>query len=202
MEVISIWGDVATIRFTLSLRDPPERGEDLESALYYEILEVMPLLDPFFQHRREPESEQKYRQLKNEIQDLTRRFLGPEFESRIDDVRQGSIITFTVIITAATLVYKAVKDYPDLIRGLELLRTHLQQLIEKVLGGEVGHPPVQLVVSSSLTPGLALYFADSLTTFRSVVNQLRNFLVYIAVTTSLLVLGVLASILILLLDYY
>jgi hypothetical protein len=135
--------------------------------------------------------------LKRGIQELARRFLGPEFEVRIQEVEPGSIVAVTIIIgTIGVGVYKTVKDYENFINGLKLLRTHTEQLVNSFLG-DFATSSSRLDIASNVSPGPALYSAGTLLAFGSAVNQLRNFLLYISISTSLLLIAILVCVLIL-----
>jgi len=125
----------------------------------------------------------------DEASQLVNEHLGPEFE--IDaQARPGSISVWVWLSVGGGAVFKAIKDYPEFVEGLNLLLSHLQKLLNTLFGEVTGGLSVRATVGD-VQPGATVYVAQTSAAFSSVLNQHRNFLLYIAaITTILLVLVV------------
>lgn len=114
--------------------------------------------------------------------------VGPEFE--IDaSARRGSFSVWVWLSVAGGAVFKGIKDYPEFVEGLNLLLSYMQQLLNTLFGEVAGGLSVR-VTAGDLQPGAALYVAETSGAIRSVLNQPRNFLLYIAAITTILLISV------------
>jgi hypothetical protein len=202
-EIVPLWGEVASIEITVDVRSDdaryPEGDEDpeeFEERLFYILADLFDR--PYARYRYEDREQREERdRLKTDLQELVKESLGAEFEARIGDVRRGSLAVFTVVIVASQMVYKAIKDYPDFVKSLDLLKTHIRQLIDRAvktrLGkGNIQPAPLATATNSILLPGPAMYLAQSVGSFQSGVTPLWAYLRYLSAVTTFLGVGILA----------
>ena len=91
----------------------------------------------------------------------------------------------------------ALKDNDKVVRNLGLLHSHVQQLIDTAFGPLRQAGGIQ--IQSELNLGPSVYVANISASFSEVSKQLRNLLVWIAISTPVLLVAILVGVLVLLL---
>jgi hypothetical protein len=177
---IVLWGTIATVHYRAAIPSDPEG----EATLYNMYLEIN-------------RAERVYHEAALRV----RRTIGPGFDIRINAAPSGSLELRVEIVASGYAAYKATGQYPqfreDLLRLISDIQRYLQGTLWLSLG-QAPYAPVQ-VTTVDFHVGPSLAAAETYATLAPVVRQLRNFLVYISIITTALLICVAIALIVLLL---
>jgi hypothetical protein len=175
-----LWGTIATVHYRAAIPGDPEG----EATLYNMYLEIN-------------RAERVYHEAALRV----RRTIGPGFDIRINAAPSGSLELRVEIVASGYAAYKATGQYPqfreDLLRLISDIQRYLQGTLWLSLG-QAPNAPVQ-VTTVDFHVGPSLAAAETYATLAPVVRQLRNFLVYISIITTALLICVAIALIVLLL---
>lgn len=150
---IVLSGDVLSLRFILSVSDEKGYDEDLRGFL-----------------------QKKRGELESEINEATKKFLGPQFEVRSITFPRGSVEILILIGT----IYYAISHYKQFVESIELLTSQLESLFTRRL---LQHfEPLPISVYGTWSPGPALARAGTLLSSYGSLDAMRILLWYIIIS--------------------
>ncbi len=153
--------------------------------------------DPYNVYLETNRAERVYHEAALRVQ----RTIGPGFDIRINAAPSGSLELGVEIVASGYAAYKAIGDYTqfreDLLRLISDMQRYLQGRLWLSLGQAPDAPVQVTTVDFHVGPSLAA--AETYATVTPVVRNLRNFLVYISLITTALLICVVVLLIVLLL---
>jgi hypothetical protein len=171
-DEIRLWGPLVTLHYRVSVPESPEIDADMYNIFRAEHLAAF----------------------SEDVSELVVEYLGPGFDAYVSANRGSLELLMTVAVGGGALYrgYKAVGEYPQFREGLIRLISDMERFIESTLRDNVYPTPFReaqiTTVGFQLGPSLAA--AETYATVAPVARQFRNFLIYISIiTTALLICG-------------